>query len=98
MVLVKLYMGISRGNVILWLLEFYEIMEINNIFFPPSQWSNGTVDKLHKTTAKYLEPTRKKSFEQIKLFPLKAGKEERDRGFVIVISIFKYIRNAQILC
>lgn len=67
-------------------------------FFPPSQWSNGTVDKLCKTTAKYLETTRKKSFEQIKLFQLQAGKEERHREFVIVISIFKYIRVAQILC
>lgn len=69
-------------------------MNGNGIFFPRSQWSNGTVDKLCKATAKYLEPTRKRSFEQIKLFHLLAGKEETDRGFVIVISIFKYIRDA----
>lgn len=69
-------------------------MNGNGIFFPCSQWSNGTVDKLCKTTAKYLEPTRKKSFEQIKLFHSLAGNEERDRGFVIVISIFKYTQDA----
>lgn len=56
----------------------------NGIFLSSSQWSNGTVDKLWKTTAKYLEPTRKKSFEKIKLFHSQTGKKRETEGLLLL--------------
>lgn len=70
----------TNNTVAFWVLR----NNGNSIFLSSSQWSNGTVDKLWKTTAKYLKPTRKKSFEQIKLFHSQTGKKRETEGLLLL--------------